>query len=114
MGLAAALLGDRVTQFDAGTQQVFALAVARVLRDSRRQQQLTQDEVAARTNGLVTESALAHFESARRHLPVEVLWVLAAALGMEMSALVGLAQHAMIGRSPEVDAVASQSADSAN
>lgn len=81
-----------MTQFDAGTQRVFALAVARALRESRQQQQLTQEEVAARTNGMVSKAALAHFESARRHLPVEVLWALAAALGMDIAALVALAQ----------------------
>ena len=82
-----------MTQFDARTQQVFAVAVAKALRDSRRRQQLTQEEVALRTNGLVTESALAHFESAHQRLPVEVLWVLAAALGMDIAALVRVAQR---------------------
>lgn len=73
--------------YDARSQQAFAAAVCRVLRESRRRQKLTQAEVAQRTGGLVSKAALANYETGHRSLRVDVLWVIAHALGEDLGSL---------------------------
>ena len=73
--------------YDARSQQAFAAAVCRVMRESRRRQKLTQAEVAQRTGGLVSKAALANYETGHRSLRVDVLWVIAGALGEDLGAL---------------------------
>jgi transcriptional regulator with XRE-family HTH domain len=79
--------------YDARSQQQFALAVCRVLRESRRRQKLTQAEVAQRTGGLVSKAALANYETGHRSLRVDVLWVIAGALGEDLGALLTAAER---------------------
>ncbi len=79
--------------YDARSQQQFAAAVCRVLRESRRRQKLTQAEVAQRTGGLVSKAALANYETGHRSLRVDVLWVIAGALGEDLGALLSAAER---------------------
>ncbi len=79
--------------YDARSQQAFAAAVCRVLRESRRRQKLTQAEVAQRTGGLVSKAALANYETGHRSLRVDVLWVIAHALGEDLGALLTAAER---------------------
>ena len=72
---------------DSHAQTAFARAVCRAIRDSRRRQHLTQAEVAARTGGLLSKAALANYETGHRGLRVEVLWVIAGALGVDLKSL---------------------------
>jgi len=72
---------------DAQSQTAFARAVCRAIRDSRRRQHLTQADVAARTGGLISKAALANYETGHRGLRVEVLWVIAGALGEDVKTL---------------------------
>ena len=74
------------------SQQSFAAAVGRVIRESRRRQKLTQAELAHRTGGLVTKAALANYETNHRSLRIDVVWVLAGALGENLGALMTTAQ----------------------
>lgn len=86
--------GNRVSQaYDARSQQAFAAAVCRVMRESRRRQKLTQAEVAQRTGGLVSKAALANYETGHRSLRVDVLWVIAGALGEDLGALLNAAER---------------------
>jgi transcriptional regulator with XRE-family HTH domain len=86
--------GVRVSQaYDSRSQQAFAAAVCRVMRESRRRQKLTQAEVAQRTNGLVSKAALANYETGHRSLRVDVLWVIAGALGEDLGALLSAAER---------------------
>lgn len=78
---------------DAPSQQAFAAAVCRVLRESRRRQKLTQAEVAHRTGGLVSKAALANYETGHRSLRVDVLWIIAHALGEDLGALLTAAER---------------------
>ena len=50
------------------SQQSFAAAVSRVIRESRRRQKLTQAELAHRTGGLVTKAALALMTTAQTYI----------------------------------------------
>ncbi len=79
--------------YDSRSQQAFAAAVCRVMRESRRRQKLTQAEVAQRTNGLVSKAALANYETGHRSLRVDVLWVIAGALGEDLGALLSAAER---------------------
>ena len=79
--------------YDSRSQQAFAAAVCRVLRESRRRQKLTQAEVAQRTGGLVSKAALANYETGHRSLRVDVLWVIAGALGEDLGALLNAAER---------------------
>jgi transcriptional regulator with XRE-family HTH domain len=74
------------------SQQSFAAAVSRVIRESRRRQKLTQAELAHRTGGLVTKAALANYETGHRSLRIDVVWVLAGALGENLGAMMTTAQ----------------------
>ena len=86
--------GFRVSQaYDARSQQAFAAAVCRVMRESRRRQKLTQAEVAQRTGGLVSKAALANYETGHRSLRVDVLWVIAGALGEDLGSLLSAAER---------------------
>ncbi|GGM15077.1 helix-turn-helix domain-containing protein [Nakamurella endophytica] len=80
---------------DSWSQEMFASAVCRLLRDSRRRQKLTQAQVAARTGGLISKAALANYETGHRSLRVDVLWVIAHALGESMSTLVAQAERGL-------------------
>ena len=79
--------------YDARSQQAFAASVCRVMRESRRRQKLTQAEVAQRTGGLVSKAALANYETGHRSLRVDVLWVIAGALGEDLGALLTAAER---------------------
>src|ERR1700712_2102977 len=80
---------------DSWSKEMFAAAVCRLLRDSRRWQKLTQAQVAARTGGLISKAALANYETGHRSLRVDVLWVIAQALGENMSTLVAAAERGL-------------------
>ena len=89
--------GKYVSQaYDARSQQMFAAAVCRVLRESRRRQKLTQAEVAKRTGGLVSKAALANYETGHRSLRVDVLWVIAGALGEDLGTLLTAAERGVM------------------
>ncbi|HEY5878742.1 MAG TPA: helix-turn-helix transcriptional regulator [Nakamurella sp.] len=79
--------------YDSRSQQAFAAAVCRVMRESRRRQKLTQAEVAQRTGGLVSKAALANYETGHRSLRVDVLWVIAGALGEDLGTLLSAAER---------------------
>nr|WP_275889552.1 helix-turn-helix transcriptional regulator [Nakamurella flavida] len=76
---------------------MFAAAVCRALRESRRRQKLTQADVAQRTGGLVSKAALANYETGHRSLRIDVLWVIARALGEDLGGLLNMAERG-IGR----------------
>jgi transcriptional regulator with XRE-family HTH domain len=78
---------------DSWSKEMFAAAVCRMLRDSRRRQKLTQAQVAARTGGLISKAALANYETGHRSLRVDVLWVIAKALGENIGNLVANAER---------------------
>lgn len=78
---------------DSWSKEMFAAAVCRLLRDSRRRQKLTQSQVASRTGGLISKAALANYETGHRSLRVDVLWVLAKALGENIGSLVADAER---------------------
>ncbi len=78
---------------DSWSKEMFAAAVCRLLRDSRRRQKLTQAQVAARTGGLISKAALANYETGHRSLRVDVLWVIAKALGENIGNLVASAER---------------------
>lgn len=80
---------------DSWSKEMFASAVCKLLRDSRRRQKLTQAQVAARTGGLISKAALANYETGHRSLRVDVLWVIAQALGENMSTLVASAERGL-------------------
>lgn len=73
---------------DPPAQRAFAAALARALLQARCRHRLTPAELAARTGGAVSEIALAEYETGRRAPDVDVLWVLARALGEPVQALV--------------------------
>lgn len=83
--------------YDARTQELFAAAVCRALRESRRRQKMTQADVAQRTGGLVSKAALANYETGHRSLRIDVLWVIARALGEDLGGLLNIAERG-IGR----------------
>lgn len=78
---------------DLWSKEMFAAAVCRFLRDSRRRQKLTQAQVAARTGGLISKAALANYETGHRSLRIDVLWVIAKALGENIGNLVASAER---------------------
>ncbi len=78
---------------DSWSKDMFASAVCRSLRDSRRRQKLTQAQVAARTGGLISKAALANYETGHRSLRVDVLWVITRALGENLGALLTNAER---------------------
>ncbi len=69
-----------------------------MMRESRRRQKLTQAEVAQRTGGLVSKAALANYETGHRSLRVDVLWVIAAALGEDLGTMLGAAERGVTAR----------------
>lgn len=87
---------------DSSSKEMFAAAVCRLLRDSRRRQKLTQAQVAARTGGLISKAALANYETGHRSLRVDVLWVIAKALGENIGNLVASAERG-IGHRQDAD-----------
>ena len=87
---------------DSWSKEMFAAAVCRLLRDSRRRQKLTQAQVAARTGGLISKAALANYETGHRSLRVDVLWVVAKALGESIGSLVANAERG-IGHRQDAD-----------
>ena len=78
------------------SKEMFAAAVCQLLRDSRRRQRLTQAQVADRTGGLISKAALANYETGHRSLRVDVLWVIAQALGENLGSLVGAAERGLL------------------
>jgi transcriptional regulator with XRE-family HTH domain len=87
-----------VQSVDEKTKEQFADAVCQLLRESRRRQKLTQAQVAARTGGLISKAALANYETGHRSLRVDVLWVIARALGESMGTLVAAAERGVVQR----------------
>jgi len=78
---------------DLWSKEMFAAAICRLLRESRRRQKLTQSQVAGRTGGLISKAALANYETGHRSLRVDVLWVIVKALGEDISVLVANAER---------------------
>ena len=78
-------------------QQRFARVVTEKLRESRRRQKLTQADVANRTRGLVSKAALANYETGHRSLRIDVLWVIARALGEDLGNLLASVEHEVAG-----------------
>lgn len=78
-------------------QLSFALVVTEKLRESRHRQNLTQAQVAHRTNGLVSKAALANYETGHRSLRIEVLWVIARALGEDLGRILADVEREVIG-----------------
>jgi transcriptional regulator with XRE-family HTH domain len=78
-------------------QQRFAQVVTEKLRESRRRQKLTQADVANRTKGLVSKAALANYETGHRSLRIDVLWVIARALGEDLGHLLTVVEHEVAG-----------------
>ncbi len=78
-------------------QQRFARVVTEKLRESRRRQKLTQADVANRTRGLVSKAALANYETGHRSLRIDVLWVIARALGEDLGHLLASVEHEVAG-----------------
>ncbi len=91
---------------DSWSKEMFAAAICRLLRDSRRRQKLTQAQVAARTGGLISKAALANYETGHRSLRVDVLWVIAKALGENIGNLVASAERG-IGHRQDADGASS-------
>lgn len=77
-------------------QAEFTAAIRTQLRKSRRRQGLSQREVARRTCGVIQPGSLANYESGHRSLRVEVLWVIAKALGEDCGRLIAGAELAML------------------
>ena len=78
-------------------QQRFARVVTEKLRESRRRQRLTQADVAKRTKGLVSKAALANYETGHRSLRIDVLWVIARALGEDLGVLLSAVENEVAG-----------------
>jgi transcriptional regulator with XRE-family HTH domain len=78
-------------------QQRFARVVTEKLRESRRRQRLTQADVAKRTKGLVSKAALANYETGHRSLRIDVLWVIARALGEDLGVLLSSVENEVAG-----------------
>ncbi|WP_164479234.1 helix-turn-helix domain-containing protein [Nakamurella antarctica] len=75
----------------------FSSVVTEKLRESRRRQRLTQADVARRTDGLVSKAALANYETGHRSLRIDVLWVIARALGEDLSRIVADVEQQVAG-----------------
>lgn len=82
---------------DSLTKEMFAAAVCKQIRESRRRQRLTQAQVAGRTGGLVSKAALANYETGHRSLRVDVLWVIARALGENLGTMLATAERGLVG-----------------
>jgi transcriptional regulator with XRE-family HTH domain len=95
---------------DSWSKEMFAAAICRLLRDSRRRQKLTQAQVAARTGGLISKAALANYETGHRSLRVDVLWVIAKALGENIGNLVASAERG-IGHRQDAEGASSITVD---
>src|ERR1700712_3307409 len=95
---------------DSWSKEMFAAAVCRLLRDSRRWQKLTQAQVAARTGGLISKAALANYETGHRSVRVELLWVRSKALGENIGNLVASAKRG-IGHRQDADGASSITVD---
>jgi transcriptional regulator with XRE-family HTH domain len=95
---------------DLWSKEMFAAAICRLLRDSRRRQKLTQAQVAARTGGLISKAALANYETGHRSLRVDVLWVISKALGENIGNLVASAERG-IGHRQDADGASSITVD---
>lgn len=65
----------------------FADALRAQLREARRRRGLTQAELAARTGGLVSQAAVANYETGHRSLRMTVFWTLAHALQVDSAEL---------------------------
>lgn len=85
--------------FDPPGPQAFAAALARALQQARCRHLLTPAEIAARTGGAVSESAVTTYETGAQAPEVDVLWVLARALGEPVEALVDEARQHLQARS---------------
>lgn len=85
-----------MTTLDQEQQASFAAALCVQLRDARRRQGLTQAQVAARTDGLVSKAALANYETGHRSLRVDVFWILARALGEDCGKLIAGAERSIV------------------
>ncbi len=94
LGNVAGSVPGTVTEID---QQRFARVVTEKLRESRRRQKLTQADVAGRTRGLVSKAALANYETGHRSLRIDVLWVIARALGEDLGNLLAAVEHEVAG-----------------
>lgn len=75
----------------------FALVVTEKLRESRHRQNLTQAQVAQRTGGLVSKAALANYETGHRSLRIEILWVIARALGEDLGRILSDVEREVVG-----------------
>lgn len=80
----------------------FAAALSAQLREARHRRGLTQSALAARTGGLVSQAAVASYETGHRSLRVAVFWVLARALEVDSAELIAGAELA-IGIQPRRD-----------
>ncbi|MDQ2740653.1 MAG: helix-turn-helix domain-containing protein [Actinomycetota bacterium] len=80
----------------------FAEALSAELRDARRRRGLTQSALAARTGDLISQAAIANYETGHRSLRMAAFWVLAQALDVDSAELVAGAELA-IGTRPRRD-----------
>lgn len=74
---------------DGGT---FNEGVAREIRRLREARGLSQAQLAARSYGALTQSAIAGYESDHRAIRVSVLWHLALALGVSVASIITAAE----------------------
>ena len=77
----------------ASPPDAFVCAIRRQLRESRLRQKLTLAEVCRRTGGAVRPSSLASYESGRRSLRIDVVWVITQALGEDLAGLLRAAEQ---------------------
>ncbi len=82
-------------------QRQFAASICRAIRESRRRQKLTQAELAARTGGLISKASLANYETGHRSLRIDVVWVIAVALGEDLETIVQRANRSIQSESGE-------------
>src|ERR1700712_3854410 len=95
---------------DSWSKEMFAAAICRLLRESRRRQKLTQAQVADKTGGLISKAALANYETGHRSLRIDVVWVIAAALGESIGPLLSAAERGL-GRGADDDDTAPVTVD---
>lgn len=74
----------------------FDAAFVTEVRTRRLDRNWTQSELARRTNGVISASTLAGYESGHRRIRLEAAWVLAAALEMKLSTLIERAEKTMV------------------
>lgn len=75
------------------TSDEFSDALLGGVRKARNILGWTQADLAQRTHGVISTAALAGYESGHRRLRINVAWTLAAALGLDLSTLIGRAEH---------------------